>query len=149
MLTTLDGNLYPHGPEQHDNEITEDTFYHIYGCNRIDADRFGIPFFKQRHNKVHVSIFLIHLIPKIAAILLSFSFVFTLIIYASAEFSWNEVLRANYRDNKITTKFTANLKERALALFVLWTTQYLTLVVQKVNNGIILKKHFNRLLFIV
>lgn len=81
MLTTLDGNLYPHGPEQHDNEITEDTFYHIYSCNRIDADRFGIPFFKKRHSKVHVSIFLIQLIPKIAAILLSFSFIFTLIIY--------------------------------------------------------------------
>ena len=35
---------------------------------------------------MHVSIFLIQLIPKIAAILLSFSFIFTLIIYASAEF---------------------------------------------------------------
>ena len=77
MLTTLDGNLYPHGPEQHDNVITEDTFYYIYGCNRIDADRFGIPFFKKRHSKVHVSIFLIRLIPKIAAILVSFSFIFT------------------------------------------------------------------------
>lgn len=72
MLTTLDGKLYPYGPEQHDNEITEDTFYRKYSCNRIDADRFGIPFFRKRHSKVHVSICLIHPIPKIAAILLSF-----------------------------------------------------------------------------
>lgn len=86
MLTTLDGNLYPHGPEQNDNEITGDTFYLRYSCERIDADRFGIPFFNKRHSKVHVSIFLIHLIPKIATILLSFPFIFTLIIYASAEF---------------------------------------------------------------
>ena len=35
---------------------------------------------------MHVSIFLIHLIPKIAAILLSFSFIFTLIIYSNELF---------------------------------------------------------------
>ena len=138
MLTTLDGNLYPHGPEQHDNEITEDTFYHIYSCNRIDADRFGIPFFKKRHSKVHVSIFLIQLIPKIAAILLSFSFKFTLIIYASAEFkwtffSWNEVLRDNYHNDKICRQFGTTCIGTVRPL----NNSGLAPVVQKVNNAII------------
>ena len=96
MLTTLDGKLYPHGPEQHDNEITEDTFYRKYSCNRIDADRFGIPFSRKRHSKLHVSVCLIHPIPKIAAVLLSFSFIFTLIIYAHLQNS-NEMFSLEKR----------------------------------------------------
>ena len=52
--------MYPYGPKQGDNEFgLNDSPYYYYGhCLEIKTDRFGFPFFGERHYKLHVSMFL-------------------------------------------------------------------------------------------
>ena len=52
--------MYPYGSKQGDNEFgLNDSPYYYYGhCLEIKTDRFGFPFFGERHYKLHVSMFL-------------------------------------------------------------------------------------------
>jgi len=46
--------LYPHGPEQNDNEFGLDDFIYDSRCLEIRTDQLGIPFFSRRHYKLHI-----------------------------------------------------------------------------------------------
>ena len=50
--------MYPYGPEQGDKEfgLNDLPYYYYWLCLEIKTDRFGFPFFGERHYKLHVGI---------------------------------------------------------------------------------------------
>ena len=50
--------MYPYGSDNGDSEFRlGDSYYYYYGhCLELKVDRFGFPFFSERHYKLHVSV---------------------------------------------------------------------------------------------
>ena len=48
--------MYPYGLDNGDSEFRlGDSYYYYYGhCLELKVDRFGFPFFSERHYKLHV-----------------------------------------------------------------------------------------------